>query len=90
MNKTDFIAAIADMAGLSKADAKRAMEAVIAITAKELERGGKITLLKFGTFTVVEKAERQGINPRTKQSIIIPRHKIVKFKAGSDLCEAVK
>ena len=85
MNKTEFIARVAEVAELTKVDASKADEAFASIVAAELKKGEKITLLGFGTFSVNEKPARQGINPQTKKKIHIPARKAVKFKAGAAL-----
>lgn len=84
-NKSDLINSMAEKAGLSKADSKKALDAFIASVCEEIKAGGKIALVGFGTFSVTEKAARKGVNPRTKAVINIPAKKVVKFKAGSDL-----
>ena len=90
MNKTEFINAVAADAGLSKADGKKAVEAMLKTISNEMKNGGKISILGFGSFSIVEKAERKGVNPKTKQAIKIPARKVVKFKAGTDLAKVVK
>ncbi|MDF9831294.1 HU family DNA-binding protein [Parabacteroides sp. PF5-6] len=90
MNKTEFINAVSEKAGLSKVDAKKAVDAFISTVSNELKAGGKVALLGFGSFTVAEKAARKGVNPKTKEAINIPARKSVKFKAGSELNELVK
>jgi DNA-binding protein HU-beta len=85
MNKTELIAAIADESGLSKVDAKKALDGYLSAVAKELKSGGKVTLVGHGTYQVVEKSARTGINPKTKEAIKIPAKKVVKFKAASIL-----
>lgn len=90
MNKTDLVNAIAEKASLSKADAKNALDAAIAAISESLAAGDKIALVGFGTFSVLEKTARTGINPATKQQIEIPARKVVKFKAGSELNAQVK
>lgn len=90
MNKTEFINAVAAKAGLSKVDAKKAVEAFVETVSEELKSGGKVALLGFGSFSVAEKSARKGVNPKTKQPIDIPARKSVKFKAGSELAELVK
>lgn len=87
MNKTELINAIAEKAGLSKVDSKKALDAFIDTVSDELKKGGKIALVGFGTYSVSEKAARKGINPRTKETINIPAKKVVKFKAGSELAD---
>ncbi len=90
MNKTEFISAVAEKAGLSKVDAKKAVDAFVETVSNELKTGGKVALLGFGSFSVSEKAARKGVNPKTKATISIPARKSVKFKAGSELNEIVK
>jgi len=88
MNKTDLVNAIA-AAGLSKADSKKALDAALAAIAGALKKGDKVALLGFGTFSTTERAAREGINPRTKAKITIAAKKVVKFKAGSELANAL-
>ena len=90
MNKTEFVNAVAAKAGISKVDGKKAVEAVIQTIAAEMEKGGKVTILGFGSFSVVQKAARKGVNPKTKKAIDIPARKVVKFKAGVDLTNTVE
>ena len=84
MNKTEFINAVAEKSGLSKVDAKKAVEAFVETVSSELKEGGKVALLGFGSFSVAEKSARKGVNPKTKQPIEIPARKSVKFKAGAE------
>ena len=90
MNKTEFINAVAEKSGLSKVDAKKAVEAFVETVSSELKEGGKVALLGFGSFSVAEKSARKGVNPKTKQPIKIPARKSVKFKAGAELTEIIK
>ena len=90
MNKSELISAIAGSAGLSKVDSKKALDGFIAAVFNELKKGGKISLVGFGPFSVAEKSARQGINPRTKQPIKIEGKKVAKFKPGAELANAVK
>lgn len=87
MNKTELVNAIAEKAGLSKVDSKKALDAFIEAVGEELKKGEKVALVGFGTYSVTEKAARKGINPRTKQEIDIPAKKVVKFKAGAELSD---
>ena len=89
MNKTELIDAIAAGAGLSKADAKKSLDAAVAAIKDELAKGGKVQLVGFGTFAVAERPAREGINPATKQKIQIAAKKVAKFKAGAELADAV-
>lgn len=90
MNKTEFIDAVAEKSGLSKVDAKKAVEAFVETVSSELKEGGKVALLGLGSFSVAEKSARKGVNPKTKQPIEIPARKSVKFKAGAELTEIIK
>ena len=89
MNKTELIDKIAEGAGLTKADAKKALEATTAAIKDALGAGDKVALIGFGTFSVNERPAREGINPATKQKITIAAKKVAKFKAGADLDEAL-
>jgi DNA-binding protein HU-beta len=90
MNKSELINAIAAGAGLTKADSKKALEACVAAISGALKANDKVALVGFGTFSVAERPERTGINPRTKEKINIPAKKIAKFKAGAELVDALK
>jgi DNA-binding protein HU-beta len=90
MNKADLINAIAAEAGISKVEAKKALEAVVENISKALAAGDKVGLVGFGTFSVAERAARQGINPLTKKPIKIAAKKVAKFKAGAELAEKIK
>jgi DNA-binding protein HU-beta len=85
MNKTDLINAIAAEAGLTKADAAKALNATTAAIANAVKAGDKVTLVGFGTFAPTERPARTGKNPRTGEALTIPAKKVVKFKAGSEL-----
>jgi len=85
MNKTELVAKIAEGAGLSKVDAKKALEATLEAITAAVKGGDKVALVGFGTFAVAERGARKGINPATKKAITIPAKKVVKFKAGSEL-----
>ncbi|MCM1490681.1 MAG: HU family DNA-binding protein [Muribaculum sp.] len=85
MNKTDLVNEIAAKANLSKADSKAALDAVLESISQALANEDKVQLLGFGTFAVVEKPAREGINPRTKEKIQIPARKVIKFKASDSV-----
>ena len=89
MNKTELVQAIAEKANLNKTQAKAALEAMLCSVGCALKDGKKVALIGFGTFQVVEKEAREGINPATKAKIMIPAKKVVKFKAGADLAKKV-
>ena len=76
MNKTELIEAIAAGAGLSKADAKKALDATVAAVKDTLVKGDKIQLVGFGTFSVAERPAREGRNPSTGATITIPAKKV--------------
>lgn len=90
MNKSELIDAMAKDAEISKVAAKKALESFIECVTETLKKkDGKVSLVGFGTFSVTERAARQGINPSTKKPIKIPAKKVAKFKAGSELADAV-
>lgn len=88
MNKTDLVNAIAAQ-GLSKADSKKALDAVLDAISGALKEGDKVAILGFGTFSINERPTRDGINPATKEKITIAAKKVVKFKAGAELAAGV-
>ena len=85
MNKSELIKAIADNAQLSQADAKKALDATLEAIAKAVKGGDKVALVGFGTFSVSERAAREGHNPATGEKMQIAAKKVVKFKAGAEL-----
>ena len=89
MNKNDLISSVADKAGLSKADAGKAVDAVITSIQGALSGGDSVQLVGFGTFSVSERKATTGRNPRTGETINIPASKQPKFKAGTALKNAV-
>ncbi len=88
MNKTDLVNAIAAQ-GLSKADSKKALDAVLDAISGALKEGDKVAILGFGTFSINERPARDGINPATKEKITLAAKKVVKFKAGAELAAGV-
>ena len=90
MNKAQLIDAIAANAGLTKADAKKALDAFIKATTLALKKGDRVALVGFGSFSVSKRSARTGRNPQSGKEIKIPAKKVVKFKAGSDLADVVK
>lgn len=90
MNKAELIESIASDAKISKADAKRALDAFVDNTTKALKKGDRVALVGFGSFSVSKRAARKGRNPQTGQEIKIAAKKVVKFKAGADLTGKVK
>ena len=89
MNKADLVKAIAAESGLTKKASEAALNAVVASVTKALKEGDKVALIGFGTFSVVEKAERKGVNPATGAQITIPAKKSAKFKGGKELTDAL-
>lgn len=89
MNKKELIESIAGAADISKAAAEKALNGTLAAIAESLNNGDKVTLVGFGTFSVSKRDARQGRNPQTGKTIKIEAKKVVKFKAGSKLSEAV-
>ena len=89
MNKSELIEAVASAADLTKADAGRAIDAVVATVTDTLAKGDSLSLIGFGTFSISERAARTGRNPRTGEAIQIKAAKLPKFKAGKALKDAV-
>ncbi len=90
MNKTQFIDAVAAKSGLTKADAKKAVDAFIGVAAAALKsKDARVALIPFGTFSVTKRSARTGRNPRTGATIKIAAKKVVRFKAGSQLNETI-
>ena len=89
MNKVELVAAIAEKSELTKVDVEKALKAFIDTVTDELKNGGKVQLVGFGTFEVGERAERQGRNPKTGETITIPASKSPKFKSGRSLKDIV-
>jgi DNA-binding protein HU-beta len=89
MNKTEFVAAVAEKAEISKKDAEKAVKAFADVVTEELVRGGRVQLVGFGTFEVVERPERPGRNPKSKEPITIPASRVPKFKVGKPLKDQV-
>lgn len=90
LNKTDFIAAVADKAGITKTEAQKAVNAVLDVITDALQSNDRVVLTGFGTFEVREAKERMGVNPRTKDKVKIPATKRPAFSAGAELKKAVK
>lgn len=90
MNKADLVSHVAENAGISKAAATAAVDAVLGGVTDTLKNGGSVSLVGFGTFSVAERAARTARNPRTGDTINVPASKAPKFKAGKALKDAVK
>ena len=89
MSKTELVEIIAKEAGLTKADAARALDATLDGIKTGLKKQGKVSLVGFGTFSAKKRAARTGINPLTKENIKIPAKVVASFKAGSKLKDAL-
>lgn len=85
MNKMELVAAMAAKAEMPKKEAQRALDAAMEAIIEAVKKGENVQLIGFGTFNVVEKPEHKGINPATKQQIMIPARKVVRFKAGAKM-----
>lgn len=90
MNRAELIELIAEKAELTKVAATNALDALLAGVTLSLKEGDPVVLVNFGTFVVKERAAREGRNPQTGEKINIKAAKIVGFKAGKALKEAVK
>ena len=90
MTKGELIDAVASGAGLTKADAGRAVDAAIGAIKKTLKKNQKVTIVGFGTFSVSKRKARIGRNPQTGEEIQIPAARVPKFRAGKGLKDAVK
>ncbi|MDR0295939.1 MAG: HU family DNA-binding protein [Prevotellaceae bacterium] len=90
MNKAQLIDAVAAKAGLTKVDAKKALDAFIGVTAGALKKGDRLALVGFGSFSVTKRSARTGRNPRTGATIKIAAKKVVRFKPGAELNAMVK
>jgi len=90
MTKEELIEKVSSGAGLSKADAGKALNTIISAITSVLKKGQTVTLVGFGTFKVSKRKARTGRNPRTGETITIKAAKVPKFKAGKGLKDAVK
>ena len=89
MNKTELIAAVAEAAGVSKKEATAVVEATFDTIATAMANGDKVQIIGFGTFEARERAEREGLNPQTKEKVMIPASKVPAFKAGKAFKDVV-
>jgi len=90
MNKAELIEEVSSKTGLTKRTSREAVDAVISAITDSLAGEERVTLVGFGTFQVMERKARRGVNPQTGEGIQIPAKMIPKFKAGKSLREAVK
>jgi DNA-binding protein HU-beta len=89
MNKTQLIEAVAADSGLSKADSTRAIESLLDTVTKTLKKGGEVSITGFGKFSVVKRAARAGVNPRTGERVKIKASKAPKFSPGASFKQAI-
>jgi DNA-binding protein HU-beta len=89
MNKSQLVEEIASHSGLSKADSARAIDSLVATVHKALKKGEEVSITGFGKFSVVKRAARQGVNPRTGERVKIKASKAPKFSPGAGLKQAV-
>ena len=89
MNKTEIIEAMADSADISKAAAGRALDGMVEAIVNSMKQGEQVSLVGFGTFSVRDRAAREGRNPQTGETIQIKASKIPSFKAGKGLKDAL-
>lgn len=90
MNKSELVDSMASAAGISKAAAEKSLTGFLDAVTGALAGGDKVTLVGFGTFSVTNRAARQGRNPQTGKAIKIPARTVARFKPGSKLADAVK
>lgn len=90
MSKSELIKALSEKTGLKKVEASAFVEAFVETVQEELVKGGDVTLVGFGKFSVRERAERVGRNPQTDEKLVIPAHKVPVFKAGKLLKDLIK
>jgi DNA-binding protein HU-beta len=89
MTKTDLINSVAEKAGFTKKDSEKAVNAILESITNALTNDEKVQIIGFGTFEVRDRKEKESINPRTKEKIVVPAKKAPAFKAGKALKDAV-
>lgn len=89
MNKAELVNVMAEKAGMTKVDAKKALEAFMEAAAEALQKGDRISLVGFGTFAPYKHPARKGRNPQTGQEIMIAEKTVIKFKAGAELVKGL-
>ena len=90
MTKKQLVEKMAEKASLTKADAERALDAFVGAISEELAAGGDVQLTGVFSLKVSERSARMGLNPKTKEKIMIPAKKVIKFKAGKQLTSLVQ
>jgi DNA-binding protein HU-beta len=88
-NKKDLTVAVAKATGKTQKDSKVIVESLTKVISEQLHKGNDVKIVNFGKFSVVQRAERKGINPQTHEPMVIPAKKVVKFKAGKSLADNV-
>ncbi len=89
MTKAEFVDQVAAESDLQKADASRAVDAMLAVIEETLQRGGEVNFTGFGKFSVADRSARQGVNPQTGEKIQIKASRVPRFSAGSALKKAI-
>ena len=89
MNKTNLIDEMAEDAGISKAEAKKALESFLDNVGETLKKGDRVSLVGFGSWSISKREAREGRNPQTGNTINIPSKNVVKFKPGTELQKSV-
>ena len=89
MNKTNLIDGMAEDAGISKAEAKKALESFLDNVGETLKKGDRVSLVGFGSWSISKREAREGRNPQTGNTINIPAKNVVKFKPGTELQKSV-
>lgn len=90
MNKTELVAAVAERAEISKKDSEKALKAFVDVVTEQLKADDKVQLVGFGTFEVSKRAAREGRNPQTGSTMVIPASKSPKFKPGKAFKDAIQ
>ncbi len=90
MNKTELVSEIGSKVGLTNKETQNVIDALTEAVGDALSKGERVTLVGFGTFKVVNKKARRGVNPQTRETIQIPAKKVPKFVPGKDLREKIK
>jgi len=90
MNKAELVEEVAGKVGLTKKETNNVVDAITSAITDSLVRNERVTLVGFGTFQVMERKARKGVNPQTRRTIQIPAKKVPKFKPGKELREVVR
>lgn len=90
MNKAELVEEVNGKVGITKKDARKVVDAVTETITNTLKKGEKVTLVGFGTFQLIQRKARKGINPQTRKTLQIPAKKVPQFRAGKGLREKVR